>query len=263
MIRYDKLYPVLALGALALTASPALAAGPGGQGGQACAIISHETLRTALQQVLLEDNAGLGNEMWASVVNRDGVVCRVVFSGDDRDDQWPGSRVISAQKANTANAFSLEQGNGAGIPLSSGNLYGTVLEQGSLFGLQHSNPVDTAVAYGGPSHTGGTANNYGQPNDPMIGQFIGGVNVFGGGLALYTAPTNLVGGLGVSGDTSCTDHIVAWKLRAALNLDHIPGGVGPNSTDNLNLADPVEPNTFQHPFCGFGEQEIIEELSAP
>jgi uncharacterized protein GlcG (DUF336 family) len=26
----------------------------------------------------------------------------------------------------------------------------------------------------------------------------------------------LVGALGVSGDTSCTDHIVAWKLRKAL-----------------------------------------------
>ena len=41
------------------------------------------------------------------LVNRDGVVCAVAFTGDDRGDQWPGSRVISAQKANTANAFSL------------------------------------------------------------------------------------------------------------------------------------------------------------
>jgi hypothetical protein len=31
----------------------------------------------------------------------------------------------------------------------------------------------------------------------------------------------------------------------------------------LNLADPVEPNTFQHPFCGFGEERVIETLTAP
>ncbi len=37
--------------------------------------------------------------------NRDGEVCAVTFSGDDRSDQWSGSRVISAQKANTANLF--------------------------------------------------------------------------------------------------------------------------------------------------------------
>ena len=41
--------------------------------------------------------------------------------------------------------------------------------------------VDTNVAY-----RGNPANN-GQANDPMIGGRIGGVNVFGGGLALYNA----------------------------------------------------------------------------
>ena len=38
--------------------------------------------------------------------------------------------------------------------------------------------MDTGVAYGGHSAS------YGQSNDPMIGSKIGGVNVFGGGLAL-------------------------------------------------------------------------------
>jgi hypothetical protein len=45
--------------------------------------------------------------MWATIVDRDGVVCAVAFSGSDRAAQWPGSRVISAQKASTANAFGL------------------------------------------------------------------------------------------------------------------------------------------------------------
>ena len=142
--------------------------------------------------------------MWATIVDRDGIVCQVAFTGGDRGDQWPGSRVISAQKANTANAFSLPGDAGFGEALSSGNLYGTVLEQGSLFGLQFSNPVDPAVAYKGPPQK------FGKSNDPMTGKPIGGVNVFGGGLALYGG-SELLGGLGVSGDTSCTDHVVAWR----------------------------------------------------
>ena len=49
-------------------------------------------------------NGGFNLDMWASVVNRDGVVCAVAFTGVNRGNQWPGSRVISAQKANTAPA---------------------------------------------------------------------------------------------------------------------------------------------------------------
>ena len=74
------------------------------------------------------------------------VVCAVVFSGSNRGDQWPGSRVIAAQKANTANAFSLPK-----LALSSADLYSAAQPGGSLYGLQHSNPVDTFVAYGGNS----------------------------------------------------------------------------------------------------------------
>lgn len=214
--------------------------------------LSHNTLKSALEAAVDGANAGLSNEMWASAVDRDGFVCRVVFTGDDRGDQWPGSRVISAQKANTANTFSLPPDAGFGGALSSGNLYGTVQPGGSLFGLQHSNPVEPSVAYRG------NPGDYGQVNDPMVGFRIGGVNVFGGGLALYDGP-NLVGGLGVSGDTSCTDHVVAWRVRDALGLDDVPGGVA-NGTDNLIIADPVTPNTFEHPDCGGGVADIIANL---
>jgi len=144
---------------------------------------SFSAVQTALTAVVTAGgNSGLGFNMWATVVNRDGVVCLVTFSGTDRGSQWPGSRVISAQKANTANAFSLP-----GFALSTANLYTAVQPGGSLFGLQESNPVDTGVAYGGNS------SNYGQQNDPMVGQKIGGVNVFGGGLALYDKTGALVG----------------------------------------------------------------------
>ena len=152
---------------------------------------SHPQLAAALKTVVAGgNNGGFALNMWATIVDRDGVVSAIAFSGNDRGDQWPGSRVISAQKANTANAFSLR-----GLPLSTANLYSAVQPGGSLFGLQESNPVDPSVAYAGPSK------NYGQPSDPMAGKKIGGINVFGGGLALYNSEGKLLGGLGVSGDT--------------------------------------------------------------
>ena len=198
----------------------------------------HNTLRSKLREVLEEQNGGLGFEMWATILDRRGRVVDVVFSGEQRGDQWPGSRVISAQKANTANAFSL-----AGFALSSANLYAAVQPGGSLFGLQESNPVDPRAAYAGPVSAYGTA------HDPMIGRLIGGINVFGGGLALYSGDDRLLGGLGVSGDTSCTDHIVAWKLRHALNLDDVPAGPDPDSnTDNIIYAED-ELDGFEHPTC--------------
>jgi uncharacterized protein GlcG (DUF336 family) len=206
-------------------------------------------------------NGGFGLNMWGTVVNRDGVVCAVAFTGTNRGDQWPGSRVISAQKANTANAFSLPK-----LALSTADLYSATQPGGSLFGLQASNPVDTFVAYGGESQ------NYGQPNDPMIGGKIGGVNVFGGGLALYNAQGQLIGALGVSGDSSCADHNIAWRTRHSLNLDFVPAGVGPDSTrpDNIiyDITNPagfgigVSASGWGHPVCSEAAESISKQLPA-
>jgi len=173
--------------------------------------------------------------MWATVVNRDGIVCAVAFTGGDRGDQWPGSRVISAQKANTANAFSLP-----GLALSTANLFTAVQPGGSLYGLQHSNPVNTDVAYGG------SPTNYGRPNDPMVGGRIGGVNVFGGGLALYNSNT-LVGAIGVSGDSSCADHNIAWRTRNTLGLDHVPNGISGDAARPDNIVYDITPQPGQMP----------------
>lgn len=71
-----------------------------------------------------------------------------------------------------------------------------------MFGLQESNPVNTDVAYGGES------SDYGTPDDFMVGKKIGGINVFGGGLPLYDSEGILIGAIGVSGDSSCADHII-------------------------------------------------------
>src|SRR5437763_1288053 len=80
----------------------------------------------------------------AAVVDRNGLVVAVVFTGATSTDQWPGSRVIAAQKANTANAFSLPH-----LALSTANLYAATQPGGTLFGLQEANPTNEAVAYGG------------------------------------------------------------------------------------------------------------------
>jgi uncharacterized protein GlcG (DUF336 family) len=197
---------------------------------------SHSALRDALAAARAQANGGFNLDMWATVVNRDGEVCAVAFTGGDRGDQWPGSRVISAQKANTANAFSLP-----GLALSTANIYSAVQPGGSLYGLQHSNPVSTDVAYGG------SPTNYGKPNDPMVGGRIGGVNVFGGGLALYNASHTLVGGLGVSGDSSCADHNIAWRVRNTLNYDYVPGGVSGDAARPDNIVYDITPQPGQMP----------------
>jgi uncharacterized protein GlcG (DUF336 family) len=202
---------------------------------------SHGALRAALEAARAQANGGFNLEMWGTVVNRDGVVCAVAFTGTNRGDQWPGSRVISAQKANTANAFSLPA-----LALSTANLFTATQPGGSLFGLQASNPVDTDVAY-----RGNPANN-GRPNDPMVGGRIGGVNVFGGGLALYNADGKIVGAVGVSGDSSCADHNIAWRTRRTLNLDFVPAGVSGDAARPDNIVYDITPQPGQMPGVSAG-----------
>lgn len=218
-------------------------------------------LKAALIAARNEANGGFNLDMWATVVDRDGVVRAVAFSGADRGSQWPGSRVISAQKANTANAFSLPK-----LSLSTAQLFSAVSPGGSLYGLQASNPVNTDVAYGG------NAANYGQENDPMVGGRIGGVNVFGGGLALYNSSGELVGALGVSGDASCADHNIAWRTRHALNLDYVPGGVSGDASRPDNIVFDITPGAgvaigvsasgWGHPVCSEAAKEISGQLPA-
>src|ERR1035441_6410715 len=203
---------------LACTMNPAMAQPAYTTGSNGCANLPGFTsLQNALATATSAETSGLNNQMWATIVDRDGIVCAVAFSGINRGAQWPGSRVISAQKANTANSFSLDSssnsngsGQSHGLALSTANLYSAVQPGGSLFGLQESNPVDNKVAYEGP------ASNYGTAQDPMVGDKIGGINVFGGGLALYSPGKKIIGGVGVSGDTSCADHNIAWRVRKNL-----------------------------------------------
>ena len=248
--------------AVALTLCTATILNAGNGNNNCKSLPDYNALKAALLAATAAETSGLNNQMWATIVDRDGVVCAVAFSGVNRGAQWPGSRAIAAQKANTANAFSLDftsssggSGQPNGLALSTANLYSAVQPGGSLYGLQHSNPVDAQEAYDGPSQQIGTA------QDPMVGNKIGGVNVFGGGLGLYGPGKVLVGGVGVSGDTSCADHNIAWRVRNNLGLDHLSGvgGVSGDPARPDNIIFDITPNAyggtgvsaggFGHPTC--------------
>lgn len=213
----------------------------------------HDALQAALKAATAEKNGGFGLNMWGTVVDRSGVVCAVSYTGTNEAEQWPGSRVISAQKANTANAFSLP-----GLALSTANLYAATQPGGSLFGLQASNPVDVSVAYAGE------AKDYGSKADAMVGKRIGGVNVFGGGLPLYNAKGELLGAIGVSGDSSCADHNIAWRVRHALKLDYVPAGVAADKTDQIiyDIKAGASAGGFGHAACAGTEAEVMKTLPA-
>lgn len=46
-------------------------------------------LKNALVAAVAAESGGLDLQMWATLVDRDGVVCEVAFSGQDRGSQWP------------------------------------------------------------------------------------------------------------------------------------------------------------------------------
>lgn len=208
----------------------------------ACSDVSRHAMKHALEDVV-GTAGGFKLPMWLTFVDESGVVCEVVTSGEKgalaSRTEWLGSRVISAQKANTANAFSIDT-----VSISTGALMAAVQPGGSLFGLQEANPVDAQAAYKGP------ASNFGTHNDPMKGQRIGGTNVFGGGLAVYKNGVK-VGAFGVSGDTSCTDHATVWAVRSKLGLDpnfaDFPAGGG---FETLHITTPANfANLGDHSDC--------------
>jgi hypothetical protein len=95
---------------------------------------------------------------------------------------------------------------------------------------------------------------------------MGGVNVFGGGLALYNSAGTLLGAVGVSGDSSCADHNIAWRTREALDLDHVTAGVAANGDDNIvyditsqsGQMPGTSPSGWGHPECSADATAIAE-----
>jgi len=198
-------------------------------------VVSNIQSKLATVVQMQDANGGLfsPNHMWSAVVDRQGVLCSVTSSDTDA---WPGSRSIAIAKASTANDFSNRF-----LALSTANLYSftqpagtqptrgpTTFPAGSLYGLNNSNPFNPAF----------------QAQGTGVGQVPGGIITFGGGVALYDGSGAVIGGLGVSGDTACADHAIAYRMRRLAGLDHTP------NSDNIVYLDNNEvPHDLGHRHC--------------
>ena len=181
---------------------------------------------------LADANGGIfkPNRMWSAVVDRQGNLCSVIVTGD----AWPGSRAIAIAKAETANDFS-----NSALALSTANLYAPTQPGGSLYGLNNSNPFNPFFNEITTSKGPGSG----------TGQNPGGIITFGGGMPLYSGG-QVIGGLGVSGDSSCADHAIAFRMRKLAALDAVPSGVAPDNTDNIIYAPSgTAPTGFEQPHC--------------
>lgn len=176
------------------------------------------------------DAGGLfhGRRMWGSIVDRSGVIQVTTTSLADASQVWPGSQAIAQAKAYTANAFSLDT-----LPLSTARLYTFTQPGHSLNSLGQSNPFNPQAL----------ATPFGQRNNGDH-QVTGGMIFFGGGVPLYKNG-KVVGGLGISGDTSACDHEIAKRVRHLMNMDP-PGGM---LADDIVYTSVDGPSVFAHPLA--------------
>ena len=185
-------------------------------------------LRAALSAATAAETSGLNNHMWATIVNRDGIVCAVAFSGTDRSSQWPGSRVISAQKANTADRVQpgqrLEQQRlrtaGGARPVHRQPRIPPSSPEAASMGCS------TAIRWTRVTPTRALRHASASRTIPWSVAQVGGVNVFGGGLALYNSDRQGRGGRGrewrhivrgpqhrLAGPAPAEPRLPAWRGR--------------------------------------------------
>lgn len=168
-----------------------------------------------------------GKMMWGAIVDRQGRVCVTAASTDDPASTWPGSQAIAKAKAYTANAYSTDT-----MPLSTARLYTLTQPGHSLWGVAQPNPFNPECLQA-PADSAKTN-----------GMICGGSIAFGGGVPLYRGKTR-VGGLGVSGDTACTDHEIAKRVRHLAQLDPEKG----EFADDITFTSADGPSPFAHPLC--------------
>jgi len=83
---------------------------------------------------------------------------------------------------------------------------------------------------------------------------------FGGGVPLYQGKTR-VGGLGISGDTACTDHEIAKRVRHLAQLDPEKG----EFADDIIFTATDGASPFAHPLCANtwrNGQKLGDEMKA-
>lgn len=216
-------------------------------------------LKTALQTVAGQPEypGGWHTPLWLVLVDSSGTVCAVVHSLDSSspgfdvtEDTQIAHRVIAAQKASTANAFS----SSTALGVASGQFFTASQPGGLLQGMVFENNQFNYMA--------GKPSTYGTPDDPMIGKRVGGFTGAAGGIALFNAQKKKVGAIGVGGDIACTTHVLAWQVRellgnGAYTVANLPWGLSEDHDDKL-IIDVVpntaggpgySPSTFGHPAC--------------
>jgi hypothetical protein len=77
--------------------------------------------------------------------------------------------------------------------------------------------------------------------------------------------------VGLSGDSSCADHNIAWRVRNALALDYVPAGVSTDAKrkdniiydikvlkgeDNTKSLQGVSTGGWGHPTCSASKAEV-------
>ncbi len=217
---------------LSLFTLPMLADNENGNGNKCAGLPSAAQLKAWLVQaptLPIGSAGGLfeGKKMWGAIVNKDGELCTVAVSTADPRGVWPGSQAIAKSKAYTANAFSLDT-----FALSTARLYTFTQPGHSLNSLGQSNPFNPEFL-ATPQQTGGEKSG-----------IAGGMIFFGGGVPLYKNG-KIVGGLGISGDTACTDHEIAKRVRDLAALNPAGGALA----DDITYTIPDGAGPFTHPAC--------------
>jgi uncharacterized protein GlcG (DUF336 family) len=168
-----------------------------------------------------------GKMEWAALVNRNGELCGVAVAAEDAASAWPAGQALAKAKAFTANAFSTDT-----QPLSTARLYTLGMPGHSLWGAGGSNAFNPACLVT-PQQAAGTQ-----------GKICGGNVTVGGGVPLYKNRRR-IGGLGISGDTSCADHEIAKRIRHVAQLDPERGALA----DDISYTLAEGASVFTHPLC--------------
>jgi uncharacterized protein GlcG (DUF336 family) len=178
------------------------------EGGGPCGDLpGYAALKAALVAAVQTEGSGLDFQMWGTIVNRDGVVC-VAFSGSD-----------GARNGPVAGSFPRKR------PTQRMRSGWTAWRYRRRISTLRRSPAARCTACS-------TVIRW----TPMQRMAEARRNT-----APHTIPW-CVGAVGVSGDTSCADHMIAWRARANLDLDHL--GTVVAGPAKLFASDPTHPDNI-------------------
>ena len=228
------------------------------QSGNGCSNLpSQSDLRAALSAARGVGNGGFDLDMWGTLVNRDGIVCAVAFTGADRGDPMAGQpRDLGAEGEHR------ERVQPAGP---------RALHRQPLCGrAARRQPVRPAGQQSGRHRRGVRRHPANVRHSRTIRWSAARSAASTSSAAAWrctTRRTSWSAAIGVSGDTSCADHNIAWRTRHALNLDYVPGGVGAGGARRQHQlsgvgAVPSLANDFSHPICKIAGVDGVSAISA-